>query len=31
MHFTFGINGEEERWEILITVTVVFKLEENYK
>jgi hypothetical protein len=23
MHFTFGINGGEERWEILIGITVI--------
>jgi hypothetical protein len=31
MHFTFGINGGEERWEILTTVTVTFHLLENYE
>jgi hypothetical protein len=30
MHFTFGINGGEERWEMLVTVTVAPE-EENYK
>jgi hypothetical protein len=32
MHFTFGINGGEERWEILISVTVaLLKPVENYE
>jgi hypothetical protein len=31
MHFTFGINEGEERPEILITVIVIFQLEENYE
>jgi hypothetical protein len=28
-HFTFDINGEEERWEILIAVTIVSQWVEN--
>jgi hypothetical protein len=31
MHFTFGIDGREERWEILITVAVVLLHVENYE
>jgi hypothetical protein len=31
MHFTFGISGEEERWEILISVTVTSFQVENYE
>jgi hypothetical protein len=31
MHFTFGINGGEERLEILITLTVKLLLAENYE
>jgi hypothetical protein len=31
MHFTFGMDGKEERWEILTTVTIPLQLLENYK
>jgi hypothetical protein len=31
MHFTFGINGREERQEILMTVTIISKKLENYE
>jgi hypothetical protein len=30
MHFTFGTSGENERYEILIIVTVA-EIEENYE
>jgi hypothetical protein len=31
MHFTFGINEGEKRWETLINITTALKHAENYE